>query len=153
MNDKKICFAASSGGHMEEMARLKALVKDGDIVLTENGTYNVVDWCSNVYYMKQINRKETLFVFKFIILFFYSVKILIKEKPNIIISTGALVTVPICLIAKTFGIKVIYIESFARIDDASLTGKIMYRIADLFLVQWEEMLKIFPNAKYVGGIF
>ncbi|WP_191976308.1 hypothetical protein [Limosilactobacillus reuteri] len=49
--------------------------------------------------------------------------------------------------------KVIYIESFARITTPSLTGKILYHFADLFIVQWKELLKVYPKAKYFGGIF
>jgi UDP-N-acetylglucosamine:LPS N-acetylglucosamine transferase len=77
----------------------------------------------------------------------------LKEKPDTIISTGALVTFPICLLGKLMRKRIIYIESFARVDTASLTGKLMYRIADLFIVQWEELLKIYPKAMYGGGIF
>ena len=89
----------------------------------------------------------------FVKLFFKVSKILKVEKPDYIISTGALATFPVCVIGKLRGVKIIYIESFARVDDASMTGKLMYPIADLFLVQWEEMLKIFPKAIYAGGIF
>lgn len=51
--------------------------------------------------------------------------------------------------------KIVYIESFARVDSPSLTGKIMYKLklANLFIVQWEEMLKFFPNAVVGGRIF
>ena len=49
--------------------------------------------------------------------------------------------------------KIIYIESFARCNKPSLTGKIMYKFADIFIVQWEEMLEFFPKAMYGGGIF
>ena len=76
-----------------------------------------------------------------------------KEKPDVVITTGALVAFPICLIAKIFGKHIIYIESFARVNSRSLTGRLLYPISDLFLVQWEEMLKFYPKAKYVGGIF
>ena len=51
------------------------------------------------------------------------------------------------------GKKVIYIESFARVDEPSLTGKLMYHVADLFIVQWKEMMEFYPNAVYGGGIF
>ncbi len=78
---------------------------------------------------------------------------LIKEKPDIIVSTGALVTCPISLLGKLMRKKIIYIESFARVDNASLTGKLFYKIADVFIVQWEELLKIYPKAIYGGGIF
>ena len=62
-------------------------------------------------------------------------------------------TYPVCLLGKMRKIHIIYIESFARGDEASLTGKLMYPLADLFLVQWEDMLKVFPKAIYAGGIF
>ncbi len=78
-----------------------------------------------------------------------------KEKPDVIISTGALATVPFCIAGKLMKKKVIYIESFARVDSPSLTGKIMYKLklADLFIVQWVEMLQFFPKAVVGGRIF
>lgn len=151
--EKKICFTASSGGHLEELSRLSALVRKEDFVLTETGKFVSVNWCDKVKYMPQINRKEAMFLFKFIWLFISSFVLFIKEKPDVIVSTGALVTFPIGLIAKMFGKKIVYIESFARVDNPSLTGKLYYKIADVFIVQWEDMLKFYPHAVYAGGIF
>ncbi len=153
MNTKKVCFAASSGGHLEEMMRLSPLMKEGDFLLTEKNTFSSLDWCGNIFCTPQINRREILFIPKFIGLFFFSLFLILREKPDIILSTGALATYPISLLGKLLGKKVIYIESFARVDHASLTGKLLYKIADVFIVQWKEMLKIFPDAIYVGGIF
>lgn len=151
---KKICFAASSGGHLEEISRLKEIEKGySSFLFTEKGDFNELDFTEKVIYVSQINRKEKLFLFKFIALFFKSFQIIIKEKPDCIISLGALATYPICLIGKIMGKKIIYIESFSRVDAPSLSGKLMYRIADLFIVQWEELLEYFPKAVYGGGIF
>jgi len=151
---QKMCFTASLGGHLEEIAKLVELGNQYDIFLvTEKGGFIELNLCKRVYHLSQINRKEILFVPKLIKNFFQSFHILLKEKPEIIISTGALVTFPICLLGKLMRKRVIYIESFARVDTASLTGKLMYRIADMFIVQWEELLKIFPKATYGGGIF
>ena len=58
-----------------------------------------------------------------------------------------------CLIGQLFGSKVIYIETFANSKTKSKTGRIVYKFADLFIVQWESMLKLYPNAKYGGWIF
>ena len=80
-------------------------------------------------------------------------KIMKAEKPDFIITTGALIAFPFCVFAKMRSVKVIYIESFARVNNQSLTGKLVYPLADLFLVQWESLLKLYPKAKYVGGIF
>lgn len=150
---KKVCFAASSGGHLEELSRLSDLMNEEDFVLTESSEFTSVNWCGNVKYMSQINRKEVLFFFKFIMLFISSFILFLKERPDIVVSTGALVTYPIGLIAKMFGKKIVYIESFARVDNPSLTGRLFYKIADVFIVQWEDMLRFYPEAVYAGGIF
>lgn len=150
----KVCFTASSGGHLEEISRLKSLLEDNDgFVITEKSEFSVINWCERKYLLKQVNRKELAFFPKMIWNLGKSLKVMIKEKPNVIISTGALSTIPVCIIAKIARKKIIYIESFARVDTPSMTGKLMYKIADLFLVQWEEMLSFYPKAKYVGGIF
>ena len=79
---------------------------------------------------------------------------LMRQKPDVVISTGALAAIPFCLIAKVlFRRKLIYIESFARITSGNLTGKLLYRFADRFYVQWESMLKVYPKAICLGGIY
>lgn len=151
---KKYCFAASMGGHLEEIACLKEIAKENDsFLVTEKGGFQEISFCKKSRYVLQINRKEKTFLIKFIILFIESLKILLEEKPDCIISTGALATFPICLLGKMMGKKIVYIESFARVDEPSLTGKLMYHIADLFIVQWKEMMEFYPNAVYGGGIF
>lgn len=150
----KVCFAASSGGHLEEISRLREIEqKYPSFLVTEESGFQELKFTEQVYHVKQINRKELLFLPKFMALFIRSYRILKKERPDVIISTGALASYPICWIGKKQGRKVIYIESFARVDAPSLTGKLMYKVADLFIVQWEELLEFFPNAIYGGGIF
>ena len=75
------------------------------------------------------------------------------EKPDLIVSAGAAPAVPFFYIGKLMGAKTIFIEAYDRIDKASLTGKLCYRASDVFIVQWEPMLKVFPKAKYLGSIF
>lgn len=150
----KIGFVASSGGHWEELMCLKEIADENDtFYVTEQGAQASNSGLESIYILPQINRYEKNFFVHFISLFFKARKILRKEMPQLIITTGALIAFPFCVYAKKQGAKIIYIESFARIKNASLTGRLVYRIADLFLVQWETLLKIYPNAKYVGGIF
>ena len=82
-----------------------------------------------------------------------SAVVFFNEKPDVVLTTGAGVAFPIALIAKIFGKKVIYIESFCRITEPSLSGKLFYHISDIFLVQWPEMKKYFKRAEYYGGVF
>ena len=79
--------------------------------------------------------------------------ILKREKPDLIISSGAAVAVPFFYLGKAFGIKTIYIEVFDRINKPTLTGKMVYPIADRFIVEWDEMRKVYPKAINLGSIF
>lgn len=151
---KRACFLASSGGHWEELMCLKEIAAEYDsFFVTEEGGQVRDANLKRIYTVPQINRHEKRFLIHFVRLFARAIKILGLEKPDFIITTGALIAFPFCLIGKIRGAKVIYIESFARVDDRSLTGRLVYPLADLFLVQWESMLRLYPKAKYVGGIF
>lgn len=150
----KICFTSSSGGHFEQLLMLQDLFSEYDsFIVTEQTKYNKDFAMLPTYFTKQVNRHSILFLFPFLYNIFLSIYILFKERPKLIVSTGVLSTIPLCIFAKLFRIKLIYIESFAKINSATLTGKVMYKIADVFYVQWPDMLKVYPNAKYVGGIY
>ncbi len=152
--EKKVCFVASSGGHLEEISRLRKIEsRYASFLVTEKSDFEVKDFCEKKYYVYQMNRRELLFLPKFIWLFVKAWRILRKEKPDYVITTGALVAYPFCVLAKLMKKKVIYIESFARVNHASLTGKLLYKFADLFLVQWEDMLELYPKSVLGGGIF
>ena len=79
--------------------------------------------------------------------------VLHKEKPDLIVSCGAAVAVPFFYIGKMMGAKVVYIEVFDRIDKPTMTGKMVYPIADKFVVQWDEQKKVYPKAVNLGSIF
>lgn len=81
-----------------------------------------------------------------------SLRVYAREKPDLIISTGADVTLPIMLIAKLFGRKLIFIESGANVTQPSLTGRLIYRFADLFIIQWQELQPFYPRAIYGGSL-
>lgn len=150
----KICFAASSGGHFEQLMMLKPLMEKYDsFILTEKTDYAVATGIDKIYYVDQINRREILFGVKLIWNILDTLRIFLKEQPDIIICTGVLAMLPMCRIAKLFKKKLIYIESFAKVTSATMSGKYLYRYADQFYVQWESMKEIFPGAKYLGGIY
>ena len=152
---KKICLISSSGGHFEQLMMLRKLANHYDIfVVTEKTKYNKKDGKIN-YFVLQVNRKEKLFIFKMIMIFFKSFFVFMKEKPDVIISTGVLASIPMLWLGHLFKKKVIYIESFAKISSPTKTGKLVYKKkwANQFYVQWESMLEFYPNAIYKGGIY
>ena len=152
---KKICLISSSGGHFEQLLCLKPLSENFNVFfVTEKTKYNKSDKKIK-YFVKQVNRKEVLFIPNMIMVFFKSLYIYIKEKPDVIISTGVLSTIPMLFIGHFFKKKVIYIESFAKINSPTMTGKLIYKkkIANQFYVQWKSMLEFYPAAIYKGGIY
>lgn len=152
---KKICLISSSGGHFEQLLCLKPLSENFNVFfVTEKTKYNKNDKKIK-YFVKQVNRKEVLFIPNMIMIFFKSLHIYFKEKPDVIISTGVLSTIPMLFIGHIFKKKVIYIESFAKINSPTMTGKLIYKkkIANQFYVQWESMLEFYPDAIYKGGIY
>lgn len=150
----KICFAASSGGHYEQLLMLKPLMDKYDsFVITEKTLYTAKIKGEKMYYMEQVNRKEKTFIPRMIVNTVRSFSIFRKERPDVVICTGVLAMIPICLIAKLRGKKLIYIESFAKVTSATLTGKLIFKFADQFYVQWPQMQKLYPKALYLGGIY
>lgn len=74
------------------------------------------------------------------------------ERPNVVISTGAGIVVFFCVFAKLLGAKLIFIESMARVERPTLTARFLYLFSDLFIVQWPNLTKYFPKAKYIGRL-
>ena len=151
-------FISSTGGHLSELLQLKSMFKKYDYYLVTEKTK------SNIGLINKYSNKVKFLVYgnksHFLSYFFIfpyncvkSLYLYFRIRPKIIITTGAHTCVPMCYIGKLFGSKVIYIETFANIESKTLTGRLIYPIADLFIVQWESMLKLYKNAIYGGWIY
>ena len=138
-----------------ELMQLLPAVKEQDfyIVTEKNIASKAIVEKYRHYYLVQQERKSLSFLFKFVYNIIASFLYLIKENPSIIITTGAGASFPTCKLGKLLGKKVIYVESFAKLDDKSVTGEMVYPFADYFFVQWEEMKRIYPNAIYHGTVY
>ena len=148
----KVCLVGSSGGHLMHLYMLKPFWQKQERFWV---TFNKED-ARSLLEGKQVypcyfptNRNVKNLVRNT----FLAWKVLRKEKPDLILSSGAAVAVPFFYLGKLFGMKTIYIEVFDRIDRPTLTGRLVYPIADKFIVQWEEMTKIYPKAECLGSIF
>ena len=93
------------------------------------------------------------YIFKFTFNIFKSLYLFIKYRPKVVVTTGTHTAVPMCYIARLFGRKVIFIESFAKRNSPTMAGKMVYPIATTFVVQWESMLEFYPKAEYWGWIY
>ncbi len=81
-----------------------------------------------------------------------SLWILFRVRPAAIISAGPAIAVPVSILGKLLGARVIYVESSSRISRPSLSGRIMYRWADLFFVQWQQLQEKLPRAIFAGRL-
>lgn len=155
---KKVLFISSTGGHLNELLQLKPLFdKYNYSIITEKDKstlYLKNEYESKIFYLLYGTRKKPLkYFFVFLLNLFKSIFLYFKIRPEYIVSTGTHTAVPICYIGKLFGTKIIFIETFANINTKTLSGKLIYPISNLFIVQWEEMLKLYPKAVYGGSIF
>ena len=148
----KVCLVGSSGGHLTHLYMLKDFWKDKDrfwVTFDKEDARSILENEKVIpcYYPTNRNIKNLIKNT------FLAIRILLKEKPDLIISSGAAVAVPFFYIGKILGAKLIYIEVFDRIDKPTVTGKLVYPIADKFIVQWEEQKKVYPKAINLGSIF
>lgn len=155
---KKVLFISSTGGHLTEMLQLESLFNKYDFhIITEKTKSNMYlkdKYKKRVNYMIYGTKDHKLtYPFKLLGNCFKSLYYYIKIKPEFIITTGAHTAGPMCCLGKLFGSKIIYIETFANIHSKTVTGKLIYKFADLFVVQWESMLELYPNATFGGWIF
>lgn len=156
---KKILFISSTGGHLTELLQLAPMfekyhfhiitekTKANESLKTKFGENNV----DTLVFGTKVFLITYLFKFSYNIL--KSLYLFYKIRPDYIITTGTHTAVPMCHIAHFHHKKVIWIETMANSKTPTAAGKMIYPIADLFVVQWESMLEIYPNAVYGGWIF
>ena len=148
----KICLVGSSGGHLTHLYMLKPFWKDKErfwVTFDKEDARSIleVEKVYSCYYPTNRNIKNLIRNIA------VAWKVLRKEKPDLLISSGAAVAVPFFYLGKLMGKKLIYIEVYDRIDKATLTGKLVYPFVDCFIVQWEEQKKVYKKAINLGGIF
>jgi UDP-N-acetylglucosamine:LPS N-acetylglucosamine transferase len=146
----KICLACSAGGHLTELLQVMDAVKGHETFFLTFKREDTVKFDEKVYFIIDPKRNPI----KLLKNVLQTLRVLLKERPDVVISTGAGVVVPACYIGKILGAKIIFIESFARITSKSLSGMLVYPIANIFLVQWKPLLnKYGRRAQYGGSVF
>lgn len=148
----KVCLVSSSGGHLTHLYMLKPFWENKKrfwVTFDKEDARSLLEG-EKMYPCHYPTNRNIKNLVKNTVLAW---KVLRREKPDIIISTGAAVAVPFFYLGKLMGANLIYIEVFDRIDKPTLTGKLVYPITDRFVVQWDEMKKVYPKAINFGSIF
>jgi beta-1,4-N-acetylglucosaminyltransferase len=147
---------SSGGGHLTEVFQLRELLAETEhLFVTED-----LPWIRKLmaerrckYVRPNGRNRDVRFWVNFVINWFLAVPILVRFRPHAIVTTGSHTAIPFCFLGKLLGCKVIYILSFCRIDSKAAAASAIYPIADLFFVQWQQMLDAYPNGKYIGPLF
>lgn len=147
----KICIVCSAGGHLTEISQLREVFRKYDYFFLTAKRKDTKDLAKSekVIFITDPGRSP-LRLLKNIC---QSILVIRKENPDVILSTGAGIAIPTCYIAKMLGKKVVFLESVCRINNPSLSGKLAYPIADLFLVPRKSLLsKYGKKSKYWGAV-
>jgi UDP-N-acetylglucosamine:LPS N-acetylglucosamine transferase len=147
----RVCLTASAGGHLSQLLKLAEswngyntfCVTTSDIVLKELQKYG------KVYVVGECNRQHLLKVLSVLI---RCIRIILKERPDVVISTGAAVGCIMCFLGKMTGAKIIWVDSITNVERLSLSGRLVRHIADLFLTQWQHLAEKYKNVEYAGMI-
>lgn len=150
--EPKVCLVGSSGGHLTHLYMLKPFWQNRErfwVTFDKEDARSLLkgERMYPCYYPTNRNIKNLVRNTA------VAWKVLRKEKPDVIISSGAAVAVPFFYLGKLFGAKLIYIEVFDRIDKPTLTGRLVYPVTDSFIVQWEEQRKVYKKAVNLGSVF
>lgn len=144
----KICIICSGGGHLSQATTISATIQGHE-------KYFVT--CPLPHLQAGIDKLPTYFIVDphislllYLKNFLQSMSLIIRLKPNVIISTGSGIAIATCVLGKIIGAKIIFVESGSRVTTPSRTGKVLYRFADLFIIQWESLRPHYPDAIYGG---
>jgi UDP-N-acetylglucosamine:LPS N-acetylglucosamine transferase len=147
----KICLVASAGGHLSQLLKLEDSWNGHNTlyVTTSDTVREKLQKNGKVYVVGECNRQHPL---KVALVSIRCIRIILKERPGIVISTGAAVGCIMCFLGGIIGAKIIWIDSITNVIKLSLSGRLVRRIADLFLTQWPQFAEQYENVEYVGAI-
>jgi beta-1,4-N-acetylglucosaminyltransferase len=143
----KVCIVSSCGGHLTEVRELMpAYANDPHFYVLNDHALLPDDMQNRTYFIAHSERD-----WKFLLNLWEAFVILRRERPTVILSTGAGPVVPFAIVGRfLFGTRVVFVETIARIDSPSMTGRIMYWLAHDFFYQWRQLAPYFPCGVYGG---
>jgi beta-1,4-N-acetylglucosaminyltransferase len=143
----KLCLVCSHGGHLTELLELQPVWDEHDIFyITYHSARRMP---SRAYRFRNLADGKL----RVIPMYFQVLRILWRERPDWVVSDGAEIAIPVFFAAKLLRIDTLFIESLCRVHTPSFTGRVLYPISDVFLVQWPSLLEHYgPKARYEGGV-
>jgi len=147
----KVCVVASAGGHMSQLLKLTNSWQGYETccVTTTCVVQEKLQKYGKVYVVGECNRQHPIWVIKVLV---RCIRAVFRERPDVVISTGAAVGCIVCFLGKLLGAKVAWVDSITNVERISLSGRMVRYIADLFLVQWPELAERYSDVEYIGAV-
>lgn len=149
----KVCLAASAGGHLNQLLETEAAWRGQHSVFVTTGPMPAERlrerYRAPVYAVGESNREHPLQVLRVLAA---CIGIMLRERPDVVISTGAAHGCLLCLLGKLMGAKVVWIDSIANVERLSLSGRLVRPFADLVITQWAEVAPRYPGVEYHGAL-
>jgi len=144
-------LVASSGGHLLQLVLLSRHLPDASwtwVTFDTSDARSLLEGRPTIFAHHPTNRS----VRNLIRNLWLALRVVRELRPSIVITTGAGVAVPFCWIAKTFGARIVYIESLARISSVSLTARLVHPVSDRLFVQWPSVAGKLRKAEFAGSL-
>jgi UDP-N-acetylglucosamine:LPS N-acetylglucosamine transferase len=145
----KICIVSSCGGHLTEVRALKPAYDQYEHFYVLNDKAMLPpDLEGRTFFITHAERD-----WRVLLNLREAWRILVRERPSVIVSTGAGPVVPFALLGRLFfGARVVFVETITRVERPSLTGRLMYYLAHDFFYQWEGLRRFFPKGRHGGAL-
>jgi len=151
MKKIKILAVASGGGHLIQLMRMAPAFNRHQVTYVSTiNWFNDDKNINNSYLVKDASRTDKMAL---LVLVLQIIRIIIRLRPKLVITTGAAPGILAIIIGKLVGAKTIWVDSIANAEDLSLSGKLALRFSDLCITQWEDVSKKYAKLKYYGSVF
>lgn len=147
---RRVLLVCSPGGHLLQMQRLRPAWRDVDRtwVTLQSADVDYLLSDERVIHAKgPTNRSIKALLSNFRLAW----TVVRRERPAVILSTGAALAFPFFAVGKLLGARLVYVESLTRIHGLSLTGRLVYPLADAVFVQWPEAARL-RRTRFVGSL-
>jgi len=147
----KICLAGSAGGHLSQLLKIASAWSGYEVcwITTTEVVRASLGEQGNVHVAGECNRQHPVRVLR---VFLRCLRILRRERPDVVISTGAAPGCMAAILGHLAGAKVIWLDSITNVNRLSLSGRLVRPFADLFLVQWPALARKYRGVEYVGAV-
>lgn len=151
----RVGLVSSVGGHLKELLELLPILLRCDVflVLNDRAPWLSPDALPSQPVLRRYRITHAERDLRQLVNLGQAAQLLVCERPDLLISTGASPAVPFFLLGRALGIQTLFIEDFNLVEQPSLTARLVYPLSHHFFVQWPQLLSTFPRARYAGSLF